>query len=257
MPHEEGNRLTSRLLRPTPTRRTQSSPGIDIFARPTGRELKQQDVLEFFGSGVTGTQLARNPELNLFIAQVLQRDIDTFLSGGSVHKGTPQFSGVPRIDQRNASFFKGTSFASDFFNEQNRIRQNFVGSEITRLFGEQGVTSRSSTVGPSGVRTIIGGGPVASTRPTSAQRGEIEARFQTPLQQILAHQPVSSVGTGGAGIGIQRRGDPTDVSGAGIRRRRLSGAQAPPTILTSDSDGAVRGRTRRGPGILGGATILG
>jgi len=134
------------------------------------------------------------------------------------------------------SKFEGTTFLSDFNNEQNRLRQNFITFEIEKQFGPQGITS--TTVSSTTNRT-----------PTAAEISAIEHSFRTPLQQFgttgKINLPPNPVSASGDRLGPRINQSPTIISGRGVQRRRQrSGRRAGPTILTSDAgDSAVGGRT--------------
>lgn len=194
------------------------------------------DLRGFFASGVTGAALARNPERNIGIARALQRDIKRQL----------QASGSVSRIETGPSEFQGSSFAFDFFNEEERLRQSFIDQEIERSFGPQNAV-QTSTVGPGGVRRPVAGQQVLRT-PTSAQLAGIRRSFKTPLERELAHLPpgqqTRSGITGGADSPTARPRTPTVVTSGGVRRRRPR-AERRATILTSD-DEPIGGRTLLG-----------
>lgn len=184
------------------------------YSKPT-----QFDLDLVFSRGLSGADLARNPYLNPAIAIGLERE--RFL------KGTQD------------DIFGGTTLLAEYEAELARLRQAYTDEEVTRQFGLQNVTSRTSTVNAQGVRTPIAG-QGTTTKPTRKQLEKIGAKFQTPIELIRSGQSPS------AAAAPKPRG-PTIISGGGIRRHKLSGS---PTILTSDSD-------ESGRDTLGGSTILG
>ncbi len=176
--------------------------------------------------GITGADLARNPDTDVFFAALLQQELD--FRNEQIAKGKkPAKSG----------FFTGSGeFVKDFGAAQAEIRREFIDAEVERLFGPQNVTSSTT---PGGVGRV----------PTAAQLTEIEGRFRSPLELSLAHQQfVTSVAKGAKPE--TKTPPPTLISGQRqqARRRPRRSDLAAPTILTGD---AQSGRS------LGGSTILG
>jgi hypothetical protein len=190
-------------------------------------------VGKFLKSDTSAADLARNPSLYPLVAQGLQHTVNVDLRRGD---------GVVREKSRGgAAILPGTSFAFEFHTAQQTLRQDFSSAETDRQFGDQNVLSRSSTVGPSGVRTPISG-QGASGAPTVAERDAIAQGFRTPLELlIMGGSSNARTQPGPSTVGPR---DPTIVSGGGIKRRKSRGAPQQ-TILTSDSD-QLSGRTLLG-----------
>lgn len=186
---------------------------------------------KLISSGIGGRDIARNPQQNRKFAVALQTNVNAQLLK----------QGFVSSDPGGNSIFSGTSFLADFNNAQQSLRQEFVAAETERRFGPQNITSRTSTVGPSGVRTPVPGQGV-STTPTAAQRSEIAFSFRSPIQTLFSGE--SSRITQPT-VALPKAPSPTIISGAGIQRRRVRGVQAP-TILTSDADAPIGGRTLLG-----------
>lgn len=223
-----------------------SRPAKPVFT-PKFREI-EKELKSVLSRGLTGADLARNPFLSPVVARALSGEVftrnlaETTLSdiGGLIRNitGSKHIPNLGSLDAESKRF-KGTSLLSEFTTETARLKQAFVDEEVERQFGPQNVTSRTSIVNAQGVRVPVPG-QSAITRPTQKQIDAIAASFRTPLQKLQPGQPTSLTPPA-------RPRDPTIISGAGVRRRRIVAA---PTILTSDSDA-------RGGSVLGGSTILG
>ncbi len=186
--------------------------------------LDDRKIRNFFASGVSGAELARNPNLHIAVANTL-------------------FTGI-------RSGVLGREAAESFNTEQERLRRDFVDAEVLRRFGPQGVTSTTAT--QPGFRQV-----------TSADRDEISKAFLTPIEQFLAHKsgaqstgptpntvsapeaviqrPQLSAGT--SGTPARQR---TLISGQGVQRRRPARGAAASTLLTSDADEPIGGGTLLG-----------
>ena len=204
-----------------------------VFKGLTAEPITTDTLNTFFASGITGAQLARNPNLSLTVAREMQRQID-------VHISTT--GSVPSTEPSSGLHFGDTSFLFDFNNAEQVLRQEFVNAEIGRRFGPQNVTSRSSTVNAEGVRTTIPG-QASSLTPTPAQFDEISVSFLTPLELIVTGKTANTQTRPPSSVAKPRI--PTLVSGSGVQRRRLSGV-ATSTILTSDADEPIGGKTLLG-----------
>ena len=202
----------------------------DVFKGLTVEPLTTDLINDFFESGITGAQLARNPSLSSTVAREIQRQID-------VHISTT--GSVPQTEPSSGLHFGDTSILFDFNSAEEALRQDFVNAEVDRRFGPQNVTSRSSTVNAAGVRTPVPG-QGTSTTPTQAQRDEISASFLTPLDLLVAGKPANTQTRPPSSVAQPRI--PTLVSGAGVQRRRLQGV-ATSTILTSDADDPIGSKT--------------
>ncbi len=201
-------------------------------------DLGKKELNRFFASGIGGAGVARNPERFPNVALVLEQQASRFIGQQGF---VPQDIKRPSV----ASQVIPGSLTFDFHSAEQALRRNFTDAQIERQFGPQNITSVSSTVGPGGVRTPIAG-QRTSTAPTSAQREEIAAGFQTPTEIFLLRKVGKSkqIRTQPAAPAVALR-DPTIISGAGIQRRRAGGAPKP-TILTSDADSPIGERTLLG-----------
>ena len=199
---------------------------MDLFTAPGDT---QKLVNKFIKSGISGAQLARNPRTGGFlkVANLIQGELD---------RGSREVGGTARWGLE--------SFAVDFDLAQQSLRREFIGAETERLFGPQNVTSRTSTVGPGGVRVPVPGQGTTTT-PTAEQIKNIESSFRTPFQRILSgERGTGAVARGGSAA--QQRRQPTVVSGAGVQRKRPATGAPKPTILTSDADAQIGGQTLLG-----------
>lgn len=199
---------------------------------------------EFTGFQGTGAELARNPAASEEFAIFVRRFLNVFKADNIEIK----VGANPRKFKEPLG-----QFEVDFFREEERLRQLFVNSEVTRIFGPQ-----------TGTQTTAGGSPIPGqtpiTIPTPQQIADIGKRFLSPTDRLATGIP----GTGPQAppgepgglpsresvlrtpTSVLRTPTPTGVSGAGVRRRRTRrrGAGAEGTILSGASS-------------LGGATLLG
>lgn len=177
------------------------------------------------------TVLAREPHRGRLVARELQRLIDASVrQHGFIVRHEPG----TELSGRDAKILA-------FHNEQERLRQEFVDSEVTRRFGTQGVTSGTTVVNAAGERVPVAG---RGTQATRAQRDEIGSSFMTPLQLLISGKSQTAFAKGLPAPSVSGPKPPTIISGAGIQRRRARGAPAQ-TILTSDAD-ALSGETLLG-----------
>jgi len=183
------------------------------------------EAAQFLKSDIGGAALARNPSAYPNVAAALQLTIDRKL-GNKRGFANPKSSGD--------DFLPDTTYAFDFYNEQQALRQEYSGSEIDRQFGQQGVISTSSTVNADGTRKTIGGQDT-STTPTNEQRDAISSSYMTPFELLVADLP-SNPATSPAPATLKAR-TPTIVTGAGVgsTKRRFSQKSSGSTILSSDA----------------------
>lgn len=216
--------------------KTRFQSALENQVRNTKTDTFKKENAAFLNSGTSGAELARSPQLFPKTAMLLQMDINRDLK----RDGT--------VRQKSASFntFPGASFAFDFHTAQQELRREFVNVEVERRFGPQDVLSRSSTVGPDGVRRPVPGQGTSASL-TDTQREEISSSFVSPLQRIVLPNSVSGITPPTPSVIGPR--NPTIISGAGIRRRRPRGGTSESTILTSDASGSVAPS--------GGRTLLG
>ena len=205
--------------------------------------------------GISGGALARNPRARLGAARSIQRQLDFILR-----------SDEPVPTEANARTPSGR-IINEYHREIGRLRRDFINTNVANLFPNQNVTSR----------TVAGQqfGPGAA--PTAEQLDVIERNFRTPLQvlddtiaaridpdigaqgkalilarQVAAQDPGLALLPGPLiGGGVTRRqvpqGKPTPEAGQGAplarERRRFTIGKRAQTILTSDADRPVGGKT--------------
>jgi len=206
---------------------------------------KKKEIPEVLSKrGATAFELARNPGLDLKTAKETQRFIDDQLKLSGSISGDRAIvyadAGVGATARLSPS---RSRFVLNFYNEQEKIRQEFVNAEIKRRFGPQGVTSQTTITNIQGQRAPVPGNPTINV-PTPAQISEISSSFKTPLELIRAGLPANAQTRPASLIG--KRPDPTIITGGGVKRKRLSGSTSRRTVLTSDTDS-----------LLGGSTLLG
>jgi len=205
------------------------------FADP----IRALDELEKIArSGVTPSQLAADPSLFPHAARRVQQYINLTLSkkkNAFIPQVTPEDGPLP-----------GSTFVFGFHTAQEEARLQFVEDEVARRTGTfDKVTSTSSTVSASGVRTPI---ESASSTISAAERQKIFDNYVTPLETLLTK--ATNVVTPTA-VSPLSAAPNTIISGAGTRRRnRPRGTDQRQTILTGDS-GGLSGVQSRGRTILG------
>ena len=175
-------------------------------------------------------ELARNPKKNLGNANFLQRAVNEKLR----LKGF-----IDNTDSQEGRIL------SAYFNEQERLKKSFVESELERQFGVQNITGSTTTVNAAGQRVAVGG-DTQNIQATKAQQSKVQSSFKTPLQLQKSGQSQAAFAASLPPPLISRRKDPTIISGAGIRRRRLSRGGPQQTILTSDADSQIGDQTLLG-----------
>jgi hypothetical protein len=191
----------------------------------------------FGAKQVTATELASDPKLSL--AKARQLDAVALSLGDDLSLDQALRALANSILPTNLA---NAQAVLEYRAAIDTLQKGFVESELERLYGSQNVTSRSSTVDASGVRTLVPGhGSVA----TPEQIAAVEANFQTPLQLVEARKSPNQLFRPTSNL--QQR-TPTIVSGAGVRRRPRGTPTPRPTILTSDSAGETltRGKTLLG-----------
>lgn len=188
-------------------------------------------VADLIKRGITGADIARNPNINIGFANLLQ--------AGADEKAANIAAGNPNLEIDATDDLKEFSFLDDFISGVSAIKQDFITGEIERQFGPQNITS-----------TTAAGG--VGRKPTADEIAAIGASFQSPLARLVAGKPPLPGLVERPGQRPGKTPPPTIISGQrqqpGRQRRRARGEALAPTILTSDS----------GPGgEIGGPTILG
>ena len=134
-------------------------------------------IQRFLDSGITGTQLARNPNTQIAIATRLRDRVD---------KQTQSRRGV--VQPKDDSLLG--RFAFDFFREEQRLREDFVQREITKRFGPQQIGTPTTIVGAGGKREVVPGNP-QGRKPTDKEVSGIRDEFKTPFEKATGEKPIS------------------------------------------------------------------
>lgn len=182
-------------------------------------------------------ELAKNPKRNRAMARALQKGVDFFInSRGFVPQGKSGATTMGSPSRANQNVFL-------FHKEQERLRNEFVDSELERRFGPQNITGSTSIVNAAGERVPVSGQGIIKA--TQAQRDEVSSSFLTPLQLLNAGKSQDAFTRGLANPLVVGSKERTIIGGAGIQRRRARGKSAR-TILTSDADELIGGKTLLG-----------